>query len=271
MWMLKAMGLILMCLGTFPALSQSRSDYQAATITAVLPHQPAGSDTSAPSYDVSLRMGNTVYVVLYTPPLGLDTAMYAAGHELLVSVGTTTITFNDRLGNSGEVPIINRTTMETRKTPANDSPPPQAPIKSTALVGLAGVKQNTVGTVAVKGGELHFVHSEGTSGIAAAAMEDVVTGDDSQRMIRGTLGTLSMFGPYGSGRALSLFRSKIDTLTIQYRDADGALHGVVFAMPVGKAESVKQELIAQGAHTRVPAPRDSSADSPHSANLEQKP
>ncbi len=30
------------------------------------------------------------------------------------------------------------------------------------------------------------------------------------------MGTLSMFAPYGCGRFLSLFRSKLDTLTIQY-------------------------------------------------------
>ena len=77
-------------------------------------------------------------------------------------------------------------------------------------------------------------------------MRDVVTGDDSQRVVRGTLGTLSMFGPYGSGRFLSLFRSKLDTLTIQYRDSDQGLHGVIFTMPVGTAEGIKAKLVAAG-------------------------
>jgi hypothetical protein len=59
---------------------------------------------------------------------------------------------------------------------------------------------------------------------------------------------------------LSLFRSKVDTLTIQYRDANGGLHGVVFTVPVGTAESVKKELIAQGAHTSIPIQTETSAD-----------
>ena len=53
-----------------------------------------------------------------------------------------------------------------------------------------------------------------------------------------------------------MFRKKLDTLTIQYRDADGGLHGVIFTMPLGKADTIKKELIAQGAHTSVPTQAD---------------
>lgn len=60
-----------------------------------------------------------------------------------------------------------------------------------------------------------------------------------------------MAAPYGGGRFLALFRTKIDTLTVQYRDADGGLHGAIFTMPAGTAETIKQELVAQGAHTSV--------------------
>jgi hypothetical protein len=101
-------------------------------------------------------------------------------------------------------------------------------------------------------------------------MEDVVTGNDSQRVVRGTLGTLSMLGPYGSGRVLSLFRSKLDSITIQYRDADGGLHGVVFTMPVGKAELVKQELIARGARTSIPTTVEPNVGSSKPGATEEK-
>lgn len=269
--MLKAIGVTLMCLGASAAFSQSGSVYQAGTITAVLPHQAVGSDTSVPSYDVSLIVGNTVYVVLYTPPTGLDTAKYAEGKELTVLVGEKTIKYNDPLGTTSEVPIISRTATNPQNSPAGNSLPQQTPVKSTELVGVAGVKANTVGTLAVEDGKLRFVYEQGKSDIAAAVMEDVVISGGSQRVIRGTLGTVSMFAPYESGRVLSLFRSKIDSLTIQYRDADGGLHGVIFTMPPGTAETVKQELIAQGAHTRIPAPAKPKVDSSHSANLEQKP
>jgi hypothetical protein len=129
--------------------------------------------------------------------------------------------------------------------------PHQTPTKSTAIIGLGGVKEKTAGTLNVKDGKLCFVHSGNKSQISVAAIAEVVTSEDSQRVIRGTLGTLSMFAPYESGRAISMLRSKIDILTIQYRDDDGGLHGVIFTMPVGAAEPIKQELITLGAHTTI--------------------
>jgi hypothetical protein len=45
---------------------------------------------------------------LYTPPLGMNTVRYAAGRGILVLVGKETITYNDLLGQSHEVPIVSR-------------------------------------------------------------------------------------------------------------------------------------------------------------------
>jgi hypothetical protein len=45
----------------------------------------------------------------------------------------------------------------------------------------------------------------------------------------------------------------VDIITIQYRDPNGGLHGVIFTMPVGKAELIKEALLAQGAHTSIPS------------------
>jgi len=88
------------------AFGQSASRYQVGTITEVKTHQTAGSGASnTTSYDVSLKVGDTIYVVLYTPPLGQETVKYAAGRELLVLVGKGTVRYNDILGQSFEVPI----------------------------------------------------------------------------------------------------------------------------------------------------------------------
>ena len=130
------------------------------------------------------------------------------------------------------------------------------------ITGLVGVKDNTKGSLVVENGNLRFMHSNNASELASTSMQDVITGSDSQRVIRGTLGTLSRFGPYGSGTFLSLFRSKLDTLTIQYRDADGGLHGVIFTSPFGTAEATKDELVGLGAHTSVPTHGDPAADKP---------
>lgn len=155
---------------------------------------------------------------------------------------------------------------------AQNAPQPPGPAKVVQITGLVGVKNKTKGTLQVENGNLRFMHSKTASDVAAKSVEDVVTGGDSQRALHGTLGTLSMFAPYESGRFLSLFRQKLDTLTIQYRDADGGLHGAIFTMPVGRAELIKKDLIAQGAHTTIPTAADSSTGSAKpSAAKEQKP
>jgi hypothetical protein len=104
--MLRLVGLLLICLTVFPAFGQSTSKYQVGTIIEVKPHQSAGSGAAdVASYDVSLKVGDTVYVVLYTPPMGEITVKYAAGRDLLVLVGKNKITYNDILGQSHDVPI----------------------------------------------------------------------------------------------------------------------------------------------------------------------
>jgi hypothetical protein len=100
----------------FSAYGQSASKYQVGTITEVKTHQTAGSGASnTTSYDVSVKVGDTIYVVLYTPPLGQETVKYAAGRELLVLVGKGTIRYNDILGQSFEVPIESQETAAKPK------------------------------------------------------------------------------------------------------------------------------------------------------------
>ena len=102
----RLMGLFLIFCTILPTFSQSTSKYQVATITEVKVHQTAGSAVSdVISYDVSVKVGDTVYVVLYTPPLREGSVKYAAGRDLLVLVGKNTITYNDILGQSFTVPI----------------------------------------------------------------------------------------------------------------------------------------------------------------------
>ena len=97
---------IALCLLTLPAFCQSASKWHIAMITDVKPRQAAGDSASGPAtYDVSVKVGDTMYVVLYTQPLGELPAKYVTGHELLVLVGKNTITYNDILGRSLQVPI----------------------------------------------------------------------------------------------------------------------------------------------------------------------
>lgn len=109
--MLRKLILICACLCSVPALCQSvgSTKYQVATVLTVDPHSSdANAYPSAPSYDVALQVGNTVYVVLCTPRYGLQTAKYAAGRQVLVLVGEKTLTYNDIYGDTVALPIVAR-------------------------------------------------------------------------------------------------------------------------------------------------------------------
>jgi hypothetical protein len=143
--------------------------------------------------------------------------------------------------------------------------------EAVQVIGFGDVPDNTKGTLELTDGSLHFTSSKASFAIVANTIQDVVTGDDTQRAIRGPVGTISQFGPYGSGRALSLLRTKIDTFTIEYRDSDGALHGAIFTMPVGKADPLKEELLSQGAQTSIPISQivKQTKSQPHPQEVQQ--
>ena len=109
--MLRTLGIMCLCFCAALTFSQPAptSKYQIATVMAVKAHtMNAGADSSSPSFDVTVRVGETLYVVLFTPPYGIETVKYAAGAQVLVLVGEKTITYNDIAGNSIESPILSR-------------------------------------------------------------------------------------------------------------------------------------------------------------------
>lgn len=144
-------------------------------------------------------------------------------------------------------------------------------VKAVQVTGLVGVKDNAKGSLSVENGNLQFAHAKGISKVSATAIEDVASGADTQAAIGKTASTVSMAAPYGGGRFLALFRNKIDTITIQFRDAEGGLHGAIFTMPQGAAETIKTELLAQGAHAVArQAPAAGLTSSMPSTQKEQK-
>ena len=107
-----------------PAKSSSEI-WQVATIMDVKAHQPApGGASSAIAYDVTVRVGNTEYVVLYVPPDGSfqEAVKYRIGIDSLVLVGTDTIKYNDMLGTTYEVPIISRRTIAAKSPQTSGRP-----------------------------------------------------------------------------------------------------------------------------------------------------
>jgi hypothetical protein len=130
--------------------------------------------------------------------------------------------------------------------------PNEHPGRAVHVLGFGDAPKNLKCTLVVDGSALKLRAKGHDQEVPLTSIEDVLTGADSVRAIGGTLGTISMFGPYGSGRFLSLFRKKTSTLTIEYRDVDGGYHGAVFSLDQGQSEPLKKQLVAAGAHTSVP-------------------
>ncbi len=126
------------------------------------------------------------------------------------------------------------------------------PLKVTHVLGFQDIRRTAAGTLDADASGLHWVSKGTKADVPLAQIQDVFTADDSRRALRGTVGTISMFAPYESGRFLSLFRTKIDVLTLQYKDEKGGVHGAIFEVPQGQAAGLKKKLVDLGVHTSVP-------------------
>src|SRR4051812_31598074 len=115
--MIKPLWIFLLCIAAVPFFGQTPStQYQVGAIMKVsLHHNASGAaNTDVPQYDVSVKVADTMYVVLYTQPSGSTGVQFAAGLQKLVLVGTDTITFNDVLGRSTVVPILQRQALPSQ-------------------------------------------------------------------------------------------------------------------------------------------------------------
>jgi hypothetical protein len=82
-----------------------------ATITAVTLRPTNAENGDRPQYDVSLKIGDALYVVLFAPS-GPTTVQYSAGMNLVVQVGSESIKLT-KLGRTYEVPILRRESAPT--------------------------------------------------------------------------------------------------------------------------------------------------------------
>jgi len=120
--------------------------------------------------------------------------------------------------------------------------------RATHLLGFAGAKNNSTGTLSVQDDSLQFQQNgkPGTK-VKIALVQDVFLGAESKQVggLPMTLGKTA--APFGGGRVVSLFaHQKYDTLTLEYLDADKGIHGAIFQLTKGQGELVKNELIAHG-------------------------
>ena len=121
-------------------------------------------------------------------------------------------------------------------------------VQVTHLLGFEGATNNANGTLSIQGGALQFQKSgKPAVEVSIASVQDIFLGDHSRQVggLPMTLGKAAT--PFGGGRVVSLFaHKKYDTLTLEYVDANGGVHGAIFQLNKGQGEILRNELVAKG-------------------------
>jgi hypothetical protein len=165
------------------------------------------------------------------------------------------------------------------RTPLFGQQPSSSPISAvgtvpdtTHVLGLENIKRGAKGRLEIARDTLRFDVGTATAEVNITSIQDVFTDQDSKQLVGGKAGTVAKLAmPYGSGRVLSLFGSeKVDVLTMEYRDSNGGLHGVIFTLPEGQAPAVKGQLVELGAHASRPPDAPAEPQTPSGQTTGQK-
>jgi len=117
--------------------------------------------------------------------------------------------------------------------------------RTTHLLGFESASANAKGTLSIQGDALLFQRDgKPVQQVKIASVHKVFV-SEQDKQVGGTAMTLGkVAAPFGGGRVISLFsHKKYDTLTLEYADSNGAVHGAVFQLNKGQAETFKTELV----------------------------
>jgi hypothetical protein len=121
-------------------------------------------------------------------------------------------------------------------------------VRATHLLGLENTKSNCNGTLSIQGDALQF-QQDGKPGaeVKLTSIQAVLLGGESKQVGGVPMKVGKAAVPYGGGRVVSLLAHKhYDTLTLEYVDSNGGLHGAIFELSKGQGELVTSSLKARG-------------------------
>src|SRR6201984_534994 len=124
-------------------------------------------------------------------------------------------------------------------------------IRAHHLLGLPNTKNDCKGTLSIQDNLLRFQQSgKRIAEVDIASVRHVFLGEERMQVGGLPMKIGKAAAPYGGGRVVSLFaHKKYDTLTLEYVDSNGGLHGAIFLMQKGQGELVRNELVARGVST----------------------
>ena len=122
------------------------------------------------------------------------------------------------------------------------SPPPNA----VHLLGLGDIARNAKGILKVENGNLSFRTPTASALIPLASATEFSVQRETRALVGGTAGRLLLLAPFGSGRAISMIRNGVETITIDYHDQRGGEHGAILVLPKGDGAKFAELLETNG-------------------------
>jgi hypothetical protein len=131
-------------------------------------------------------------------------------------------------------------------TTAKANPP--FSIRATHLLGLSNTKSNCKGTLTAQDNVLRFEQNgKAIAQVDISSVRDVFLGAESMQVGGLPMKIGKAAAPFGGGRVVSLFaHAKYDTLTLEFVDSNGGIHGAIFQLKKGQGELVRDELVTRG-------------------------
>jgi hypothetical protein len=123
------------------------------------------------------------------------------------------------------------------------------PARATHILGFENISKGAKGHLSVEDGVLQFQRDEGAGAhVSVASIQNIFAGEQDRQVGGVPMALGRAATPFGGGRVIGLFsHKKFDTLTVQYFDANGGLHGAIFELNKGQADVLRKKLKAEGA------------------------
>jgi hypothetical protein len=123
--------------------------------------------------------------------------------------------------------------------------------RATHLLGFRNIKNYCKGILSIHNNELQFQQTgKPIAEVDIASVRHVFLGEESMQVGGVPMKIGKAAAPYGGGRVVSLFaHKKYDTLTLEYVDSNGGVHGAIFQVTKGQAELVRNEVVARDVYS----------------------
>jgi hypothetical protein len=123
-------------------------------------------------------------------------------------------------------------------------------VHARAILGLEKISSNATGELSIQDGALLFRTSGGrTARIPMSFIRDVFLSQEDKQVGGTPMALGRAAAPFSAGRAIALLaHKKYDFLTLEYRDANDGLHGVICQLNKGQGQIFIEELEKKGVH-----------------------